>query len=132
MINLNYLGITASVILRPRQISELTDPKYLFEIYNKNSKVSILFITPDVSLAPGLYQEFEFRNVATGATSGSFVADPGEYLVTVRDTLYTNPTIASASSILITDTLRIHGSASPTIVSFTQSNTNTFVYYKNT
>lgn len=131
MINLNHLGNTASVIIHGlRQISEVTNPNFLFELYNKNSKVSILFITPDISLTPGLYSEFEFRSVASGATAGNFIGDVGEYLVTVRDTLYTNPTIASASSILVTDTCRIVGTSKPIIVSFTQSNTNTIVYYK--
>lgn len=128
MINIDYLGNTHSVILRPRQISSLSSPKWLFELYNKNTKTSILFIVPDISLNEGSYSEYELRNVASGATGGSFIGDPGEYLVTIRDTEYNNPTIASASSILTTDTMRIWGTASPTIITATQS--NTYIYYK--
>jgi len=129
MINLEYQGSTASVILRLRQISELTNPKFLFELYNKNSRISNFFITPDVSLAPGLYQEFEFRNVATGATSGNFIGEIGEYLITIRDTEFDNPTVASASSILMYETMRVYGPELPTIDSYSATDTMTFSYY---
>lgn len=130
MINIEHQGSTTSVILRLRQISELATPYYIFSMENKNSREIINMTADDISVAPGLYQEFEWRNGVNGLTAGQFIGDIGEYKITIYDTEYQyNTSIASASSILMYDTMRVYGTASPTYVSYTQSDSMTYVYY---
>ena len=130
MINIEHQGSTTSVILRLRQISELTTPYYIFSMENKNSKEVINMTADDISFAPGLYQEFEWRNGVNGLTAGQFIGDIGEYKITIYDTQYQyNTSIASASSILMYDTMRVYGTSSPTIVSYTQSDSMQYIYY---
>lgn len=130
MINIPYNGATTSVVFRLRQISTLTTPYYIFSMENKNSKQIINMTSDDVSLATGLYQEFEWRNGVNGLTQGQFVGDIGEYEITIYDTQYQyNLDLASASNILLYDTMRVYGTASPTYTSFTQSDNMTFVYF---
>lgn len=84
----------------------------------------------DISVAPGLYQEFEWRNGVNGLTQGQFIGDIGEYKVTIYDTEYQyNTSIASASNILMYDVMRVYGTSSPTYISYTQSDSMQFVYY---
>ena len=130
MINIPHTGATTSVILRLRQICNLTDPYYLFEITNVNSRSTFYMTADDISLAPGLYQEFEFRNGVNGLTQGQFIGDIGEYDVKVYETNYQyNLDVASASNLLIYDVMRVSGTSSPTFVSFTQSDNDTWVYF---
>lgn len=130
MINIEHQGSTTSVILRLRQISELATPYYIFSLKNKNSKEVINMTADDISVAPGLYQEFEWRNGVNGLTAGQFIGDIGEYKVTIYDTQYQyNTSIASASSILLYDTMRVYGTSSPTYISYTQSDSMQYVYY---
>ena len=130
MINIEHQGSTTSVILRLRQISELATPYYIFSMENKNSREVINMTADDISVAPGLYQEFEWRNGVNGLTAGQFIGDIGEYKITIYDTEYQyNTSIASASSILMYDTMRVYGTSSPTYVSYTQSDSMTYVYY---
>lgn len=131
MINLEYQGSTTSVILRLRQISELTNPYYLFQLTNTNTKVDIWMTADDISVAPGLYQEFYWRNGVSGLTQGNFIGYPGEYIVNIYETQYRynlNPGSASQPA-LITDVMRIHGTAIPQYSSYTQSDNMTFVFY---
>lgn len=130
MINIEHQGSTTSVILRLRQISELATPYYIFSLENKNSKEVINMTADDISVAPGLYQEFEWRNGVNGLTQGQFIGDIGEYKVTIYDTEYQyNTSIASASNILMYDVMRVYGTSSPTYISYTQSDSMQFVYY---
>ena len=130
MINIEYQGSTTSVILRLRQISQLTTPYYIFSMENKNSREIINMTADDISVAPGLYQEFEWRNGVNGLTQGQFIGDIGEYKVTIYDTEYQyNTSIASASNILMYDVMRVYGTSSPTYISYTQSDSMQFVYY---
>lgn len=130
MINIEHQGSTTSVILRLRQISELATPYYIFSLENKNSREIINMTADDISVAPGLYQEFEWRNGVNGLTQGQFIGDIGEYKVTIYDTEYQyNTSIASASNILMYDVMRVYGTSSPTYISYTQSDSMQFVYY---
>jgi len=130
VINIEHQGSTNSVILRLRQISELATPYYIFSLENKNSKEVINMTADDISVAPGLYQEFEWRNGVNGLTQGQFIGDIGEYKVTIYDTEYQyNTSIASASNILMYDVMRVYGTSSPTYISYTQSDSMQFVYY---
>ena len=130
MINIEHQGSTTSVILRLRQISQLTTPYYIFSMENKNSREIINMTADDISVAPGLYQEFEWRNGVNGLTQGQFIGDIGEYKVTIYDTEYQyNTSIASASNILMYDVMRVYGTSSPTYISYTQSDSMQFVYY---
>lgn len=130
MINIEHQGSTTSVILRLRQISELATPYYIFSLENKNSKEVINMTADDISVAPGLYQEFEWRNGVNGLTQGQFIGDIGEYKVTIYDTEYQyNTSIASASNILMYDVMRVYGTSSPTYISYTQSDSMQYIYY---
>lgn len=120
MINLDYGGSTSSVILRLRQISQLSSPYYLFKLTNKNTKEDKYFTAADASVAPGLYQEFNIRNVGTSGPedleNGLIFANPGEYLLSIYDSLYETPlSIASASNLLLYDVVRVHGSSTPIV-----------------
>lgn len=124
-----YQGLSSSIIFHGiRQVSSLANPYYIFDILNKNSKLHTIMTAQDISLAPGLYQEFEWKEGINGLTQGQFIADVGEYKVTVYDTLYNDLNIASASSILTVDELRVYGDTGPAITSITSG--VTFVYIK--
>lgn len=130
MINIPYNGATTSVILRLRQICQLNSPYYLFELTNLNTRGLTYMTSDDISLAPGLYQEFLVRNGVNGLTQGQFIGDIGEYNVKVYETNYQyNLSVGSASNLLIEDVMRVSGSASPTFISFTQSDSDTWVYF---
>lgn|SRR5574343_943400 len=130
MINIPYNGATTSVIMRLRQICQLNNPYYLFEMVNLNSREILYMTSDDVSLSPGLYQEFEIKNGINGLTQGQFIGDIGEYNIKVYETSYQyNLNIASASNLLISDVMRVSGTSSPTFISFTQSDNDTWVYF---
>jgi len=130
MINIEYQGATVSYIIRPRQISNLTQPYYTFNLYNKNSRTNIVMSADDISVAPGLYQEFYLRNGVNGLTAGNFIGDIGEYKITIYDTPYQyNLNIGSVSSTLMYDTMRVYGSVQPANVGYTASDTQTYTYY---
>lgn len=130
MINMDYIGATVSVILRLRQISTLVQPYYTFQLQNKNDKTDIWMSAEDQSPAQGLYQEFWLRNGVNGLTGGNFIGKIGEYSVTVYDTATRyNIDPSLIGDVLCLDTMRIYGTSSPTINSYTQSDSNTFVTY---
>jgi len=121
---------TSSVVFRLDKVSMFATPSYIFELENQNSNVKTIFSSLDVSPAPLIYNEFEFVNgVSFSATQSRFNLDSGKYFLDVYQTQYNDLNIASAS-LLWNGELIIEGDTIPEIISFTQSDNDTTIYFE--
>ena len=131
MINIEK-GSSASAVFILTNLSELIQPVYyVFELINKNSNESTYITGDDLSVAIGHYNLFNWVEGVNAPTQSSFILDIGEYHINAYDTQYQyNLNIASASSLLLQDTLRVNGDANPQYISYTQSDTIKYIYYE--
>lgn len=131
MINIEK-GSSASAVFGLTNLSELIQPVYyIFELVNKNSNESTIITGDDLSVAIGHYNLFQWVEGTNNPTQSSFILDIGEYHIKAYDTNYQySLSIASASSLLLQDTLRINGPTNPQYISYTQSDTIKYIYYE--
>lgn len=121
---------TSSVVFRLDKVSMFATPSYIFELENQNSNEKTIFSSTDVSSSPLRYNEFLFVNGASfSATQSRFNLDSGKYFLDVYQTQYDDLNIASAS-LLWNGELIIEGDTIPEIISFTQSDNDTTIYFE--
>jgi hypothetical protein len=121
---------TSSVRFRLDKVASYATPSYIFQLQNQNSKVLTIFTSDDVSPAPLIYNEFLFVNgVSFSSTQSRFDLDSGKYFLDIYETEYNDLNIASAS-LLWDGELIIEGDTIPTVISFTQSDTDTTIYFE--
>ena len=132
MQSINNSG-TSSVIYRLNKISLYTEPYYIFELENQDSKIKTLFTSTDVSPTPLSYNEFLFVNgVSFSATQSRFDLDAGKYFLTIYETQFKNTiNLASASSFAIYyGELKIEGDVVPDTVYYNASDNDTIKYFE--
>jgi hypothetical protein len=130
MVKINQSG-TSSVVFRLSKVSQYTQPYFIFQLENQNSKVITTFTGDDISTLPLSYNEFNFVNGVTfSATQSKFNLDSGNYFMSIFETPYQyNLNIASAS-LLYTNELKIEGSVIPQTIYYDDNDNNTIIYFE--
>lgn len=122
---------TSSVVFRLNKISQYTTPYYIFQLENQNSKLITLFTGDDISQYPLIYNEFELVNgVSFSSTQSRFDLDSGNYFLSIYETQYQYDLNLGSASLIYTNEIKIEGDMIPTIVSFTQSDSDTIIYFE--
>lgn len=126
---INDIG-TTSVAFRLDKVAQYATPSYIFETINQNSNEKVIFSGIDVSPSPYSYNEFEFVNgVSFSSTQSRFDLDSGKYFLNVYQTEWNDLNIASAS-LLWDGELLVRGDVLPEVISFTQSDSDTTIYFE--
>lgn len=126
---INEVG-TSSVAFRLDKVSQFVTPSYIFETINQNSNEKVIFSGIDVSPSPLSYNLFDFVNgVSFSSTQSRFDLDSGKYFLNVYETEWNDLNIASAS-LLWDGELLVRGDVIPEIISFTQSDSDTTIYFE--
>lgn len=122
---------TTSVVFRLNKVSKLSDPYYIFEMINQNSKVKTYFTGDDLSPAPLVYNKFDWVNgVSYSATQSRFNLDSGNYFLNIYETEYQYSLNLASASLLYDNEIKIEGDVIPDIISFTQSDSDTIIYFE--
>ena len=122
---------TSSVIFRLNKISQWLNPYYIFSLENQNSKIITIFTGDDISNYPLIYNEFEWVNgVSFSATASRFDLDSGNYFLNIYETQYQYDLNLGSASLIYTNEIKIEGTPVPEIISFTQSDSDTIVYFE--
>lgn len=110
---------TSSVIFYLDKISSFTDPYYIFELTNHNSKKSTFFTGSDVSPSPNYYNQFVFENGATySATQSKFDLSSGTYFLNIYETEFEGITNSASGSSIYQNEIKIEGDKKPDITYF--------------
>ena len=130
MVIINQSG-TSSVVFRLNKVSQYTQPYYIFQLQNQNSKVITTFTGDDVSPVPLSYNEFEFVNSVTfSATQSRFNLDHGMYMLSILETQYQYDINTASASLLYTGELKIEGPVQPITIYFDDADSDTIIYFE--
>ena len=130
MVIINQSG-TSSVVFRLNKVSQYTQPYYIFQLQNQNSKAITTFTGDDVSPIPLSYNEFEFVNGVTfSATQSRFNLDPGMYMLSILETQYQYDINTASASLLYTGELKIEGPVQPSTIYFDDVDSDTIIYFE--
>ena len=122
---------TSSVVFRLSKVSQYTQPYYIFQLQNQNSKAVTTFTGDDVSPLPLSYNEFNFVNGVTfSATQSRFNLDPGSYFLSIFETHYQYDLNIASASLLYTNELKIDGSVIPQTTYYNDSDNDTIIYFE--
>jgi len=122
---------TSSVIFRLSKVSQYTQPYFIFQLQNQNSKVITTFTGDDVSPLPLSYNQFDFVNGVTfSATQSRFNLDSGVYFLNIFETPFQYDLNIGSASLLYTGELKIEGAVVPQTIYYDGGDNDTIVYFE--
>jgi hypothetical protein len=117
---------TSSVVFRLSKVSQYTQPYFIFQLQNQNSKAITTFTGNDVSNTPLSYNEFNFVNGVTfSATQSRFNLDQGNYFMSIYETPYQYDLNIASASLLYYGELKIEGQVIPDTIYYNDNDDNT-------
>lgn len=122
---------TSSVVFRLSKVSQYTQPYFIFQLQNQNSKAITTFTGDDVSSIPLSYNEFNFVNGVTfSATQSRFNLDQGNYFMSIYETPYQYDLNISSASLLYKGELKIEGQVIPQTTYYDGGDNSTIIYFE--
>jgi|688.fasta_scaffold595439_2 hypothetical protein len=122
---------TSSVVFRLSKVSQYTQPYFIFQLQNQNSKAITTFTGNDVSNTPLSYNEFNFVNGVTfSATQSRFNLDQGNYFMSIYETPYQYDLNIASASLLYYGELKIEGQVIPDTIYYNDNDDNTIIYFE--
>jgi len=113
------------------KVSQYTQPYFIFQLQNQNSKVITTFTGDDVSPLPLSYNQFDFVNGVTfSATQSRFNLDSGVYFLNIFETPFQYDLNIGSASLLYTGELKIEGAVVPQTIYYDGGDNDTIVYFE--
>ena len=122
---------TSSVVFRLSKVSQYTQPYFIFQLENQNSKAITTFTGDDISTTPLSYNEFNFVNGVTfSATQSRFNLDSGNYFLSIYETPYQYDLNIASASLLYKGELKIEGQVIPQTTYYNGGDNSTIIYFE--